>query len=136
MDKRSFLRTLLFLLGSTAFVSFVYPLIRFMEPPGSETKGSKVTLKRGDIPSGSAKDIVINNTPAVVLNLPDKGFVALSKVCTHLGCLVEYDSSKKRLLCPCHAGIYSLDGNVVSGPPPKPLHKYSVKVQGEEIVIG
>ena len=70
------------------------------------------------------------------MNIPDKGFVALSKVCTHLGCLVEYDSAKKRLLCPCHAGIYSLDGNVISGPPPKPLHKYPVKVQGEEIVVG
>jgi len=136
VDRRGFLRTLLFLLGSTALASFVYPLVRFLAPPGKEAKGSKVTLKKSDLPSGSAQDIVIDNTPAVVLNLPDKGFVAISKVCTHLGCLVEYDASKKRLLCPCHAGIYSLDGSVVSGPPPKPLQKYPVKVQGEEIVIG
>lgn len=130
------MNALLLLLGSTAFASFVYPLVRFLEPPGSEAKGSKVTIKKGDIPLGSAKDIIIQNTPAIVLNIPEKGFIALSKVCTHLGCLVEYDAAKKRLLCPCHAGIYSLDGNVISGPPPKPLLKYAVKVQGEEIVVG
>ena len=118
------------------FVSFAYPVLRFLEPPGAGEKADKVTIKKGDIPPGSAKDVVIKNTPAIVINLPDKGFIALSKVCTHLGCLVEYDSTKKRLLCPCHAGVYSLEGKVLSGPPPKPLLTYAVQVQGEDIVIG
>lgn len=136
MNRRNFLRSLLVFLGSIAFVSFAYPLVRFLEPPGAGAKAVKVTIKKGDIPPGSAKDIVINNTPAIVINIPDKGFIALSKVCTHLGCLVDYDSSKRRLVCPCHAGVYSLEGNVLSGPPPKPLLKYAVKVQGEDIEIG
>jgi len=136
MNRRTFLRSLLVFLGSTAFVSFAYPVLRFLEPPGAGEKAGKVTIKKGDIPPGSAKDMVINNTPAIVINLPDKGFIALSKVCTHLGCLVDYDRTKKRLLCPCHAGVYSLEGKVLSGPPPKPLLTYAVQVQGEDIVIG
>lgn len=136
MNRRKFLKSLLFFLGSTLLVSFVYPLVRFLEPPGGEAKGRKITIKRGEIPLGSAKDIVLNNTPAVVINTPGKGFIALSKVCTHLGCLVEYDKTRNRLLCPCHAGVYNLEGNVVSGPPPKPLQKFPVKVEGEDIVIG
>ena len=136
MNRRKFLKSLLFFLGSTAFVSFVYPLVRFLEPPGSGAQGGKTIIKRAEIPVGASKDIVVNNTPAIIINVPDKGFIALSKVCTHLGCLVEYDKPGKRLQCPCHAGAFSLTGNVLSGPPPKPLRKYSVKVEGEDIVIG
>jgi len=136
VNRRKFLKSLLVFLGSTALVSFLYPLLRFLEPPGSDSQGGKTTVKKAEIPVGDSKDIIVNNTPAIIINVPDKGFIALSKVCTHLGCLVEYDKPGKRLLCPCHAGVYSLAGNVLSGPPPKPLQKYPVKVEGEDIVIG
>ncbi len=134
--RRKFLKSLLGLLGATFLVSFVYPLLRFLAPPGGEAKGQKVIIKKSEVPAGSAKDIVINAVPSIIINTPDQGFVALSKVCTHLGCLVEYDKIKRRLLCPCHAGVYTLEGNVVSGPPPKPLLKFPLKVEGEDIVIG
>jgi cytochrome b6-f complex iron-sulfur subunit len=136
MNRRRFLKSVLGLLGTTLFVSFAYPLVRFLAPPGGEAKGKKVVFKRSDLPEGYAKDIVIGNIPAILINTPDKGFIALSKVCTHLGCLVEYDKIKNRLLCPCHAGVYSLEGKVVSGPPPKSLQKFPLKVEGEDIVIG
>lgn len=135
MDRRRFLKSLLLLLGSTVLVSFLYPLIRFLAPPGEKEKGKKVIVNRNEVPPGSAKDIVVNNIPAMIINTPT-GFIALSKVCTHLGCLVDYDKGKSRLLCPCHAGVYNLEGNVVSGPPPKPLQKFPLKVEGEDIVIG
>ena len=136
MNRRRFLKSLLALLGTTLFAAFIYPLVRFLAPPGGEAEGKKVVIKRSEIPAGSAKDIVVNNIPSIIINTPEKGFIVLSKICTHLGCLVEYDKNKSRLLCPCHAGVYSLDGNVVSGPPPKPLRKFPVKVEGEEILIG
>ena len=136
MNRRKFLKALLFFLGSTALGSFVYPLVRFLKPPGSEAEDGKTTVKKAEIPVGTAKDIFVNNTPAILINVPDKGLIALSKVCTHLGCLVEYDKLKEILLCPCHAGVFNLAGNVLSGPPPKPLQKFPVKVQGEDIVIG
>jgi cytochrome b6-f complex iron-sulfur subunit len=136
MNRRRFLKSLLTVLGTTLFAAFIYPLVRFLTPPSGEAEGKKVVIKRSEIPAGSAKDIVVNNIPSIIINTPDKGFIVLSKICTHLGCLVEYDKNKSRLLCPCHAGVYSLDGNVVSGPPPKPLRKFPVKVEGEEILIG
>lgn len=136
MKRRRFLKNLLAFLGSTVVVSFTYPLLRFFSPPAGEAGAKKLTIKKNEVPSGEAKEVVFDNTPVVIVNRPDKGLIALSKVCTHLGCLVEYDRAKKRLLCPCHAGIYDLEGNVVSGPPPKPLPKVSIKVEGEIIVIG
>ncbi|OGP63900.1 MAG: hypothetical protein A3K22_03745 [Deltaproteobacteria bacterium RBG_16_42_7] len=136
MKRRNFLKLLFAFLGSISFASFVYPLVRFLAPPGIEAKTKKLSLSKGEIPVGSAKNIIFNNTPAIIIDRADKGLVALSKICTHLGCIVEYDRAKKRLLCPCHAGVYDLEGNVLSGPPPKPLQKLPLKVEGETIVIG
>jgi len=135
MKRRSFLGLILAVLGSTAIGSFAYPLIRFLAPPEAKIKAERLTLKKDNIKSGEAKDIVFGNTPAIVINRPGKGYIALSKVCTHLGCLVKYDKDKKQLICPCHAGVYNLEGQVVSGPPPKPLPELTLKVVGGIIVI-
>lgn len=136
MERRNFLTLLLAFLGSISFASFVYPLVRFLAPPRIEAKTKKLSLSKGEIPVGSVKNIVFNNTPVIIINRHEKGYIAISRVCTHLGCLVEYDKDNKRLVCPCHAGIYDLEGNVVSGLPPKPLTEFSLKVEGENIVIG
>lgn len=136
MKRRRFLKILLAFLGSTTIASFLYPLIRFFAPSTGKTETKKLTIKKSEVPSGEAKNVVFNSVPIIIINHRDKGFVALSKVCTHLGCLVEYDKAGKKLLCPCHAGVYDLEGNVLSGPPPKPLPKISLRVEGETILIG
>jgi len=136
MNRRRFLRLLLAVLGSTAIVSLTYPFVRFLAPPGAAAKAQKLALKKDEIPVGEAKNVIFNSVPTLVINRPGKGFIAISKVCTHLGCLVEYEKEKNRLLCPCHAGIFDLEGNVVSGPPPAPLTKFPVLVEGENVVIG
>jgi len=136
MKRRTFLSVIMAFLCSTGLVSFAYPLFRFLAPSGAGEKAQKITIKNDEIPSGEAKDIILNNTPVTIINRPGKGFIALSRVCTHLGCLVEYNRTKNDLICPCHAGAYDLEGNVVSGPPPKPLQKFPIQVEGENIVIG
>ncbi len=136
MKRRSFLKAALAFLGATSLASFVYPLSRYLAPPASTETSRTLVIAKREIPLGDAKEIVFNGVPAVVLNRPGKGLVVLSRVCTHLGCLVQYDKDNKRLLCPCHAGVYDLEGNIVSGPPPKPLPKLPFRVEGETIVIG
>ncbi len=136
MKRREFFKLLMYLLGSTAFISFFYPLLRFLAPPGSEANIKKMVLSKAEVPVGKAESIVFNNVPAIVINRPHKGFIVLSKVCTHLGCIVEYEADKDRMLCPCHAGTFDLDGNVISGPPPKPLQRLPFRIEGETIVIG
>jgi cytochrome b6-f complex iron-sulfur subunit len=135
-NRREFLQKALAFLGLTTLVSFLYPLYKFFSPPAGEAGAKQLVLSKKEIPAGDAKDVVFNNTPCVVINRPDKGYIALSRVCTHLGCLVDYQKDKKLLLCPCHAGTYDLSGNVTSGPPPKPLQQLPVKVVGDTIVIG
>jgi len=135
-NRREFLQKSFAFLGLSILAVFLYPFFKFFSPPAGEAVAKRLVLKKKEIPIGDAKDIVINNTPGVVINRPDKGYVALSRVCSHLGCLVDYQKDKKRLLCPCHAGTYDLSGNVTSGPPPKPLQQFPLRVEGDSIIIG
>jgi len=45
-----------------------------------------------------------------------------SPVCTHMGCNVAWNSGSQEFQCPCHGGRYNKEGQVIAGPPPKPLH--------------
>jgi len=136
MNRRNFLKTLTFILGSTAVGALAYPLVRFLAPPQINTGGGQVSIKKSDVPLGEGKEIVFGGTPAIVINVKGIGYMALSRVCTHLGCLVEYNKETNRFICPCHAGTFNMEGNVLSGPPPKPLEKLPLNVQGDNIVIG
>lgn len=62
-------------------------------------------------------------------------FIALSNICTHLGCRVRWIAENEQFFCPCHAGIFDKVGNVVSGPPPRPLDQYEIQVLEDEIKI-
>jgi len=64
-----------------------------------------------------------------------RDFIAMSNICTHLGCRVRWISDLKQFYCPCHDGIFDQEGNVVSGPPPRPLDRYEVKVENEQLFI-
>jgi cytochrome b6-f complex iron-sulfur subunit len=136
MKRRGFLQLLTSILGLTALGAFAYPLFRFLLPVESLTKVKSVTIPKGEVPVNTTKDLMIGPTPVIIIHARDKGFLAFSKVCTHLGCLVKYDKERQIFICPCHAGEFNLEGNVISGPPPRPLQKFAVRVDGDNIVIG
>jgi menaquinol-cytochrome c reductase iron-sulfur subunit len=62
-------------------------------------------------------------------------FYALSNICTHLGCGVRWDPQRESFLCPCHGGVFNQSGNVISGPPPKPLSRFQTRLAGGRIQI-
>ena len=136
MKRRSFLKLLTSILGLSALGAFTYPLFRFLLPVESAARARTVEVPKTDIPLGATKDLMIGTTPAIIVNTKDKGFLAFSRVCTHLGCLVKYDQERQVFICPCHAGTFDLEGNVISGPPPKPLPRFFVRVVGNNLVIG
>lgn len=61
---------------------------------------------------------------------------ALSPVCSHLGCLVVWNRHRQRFLCPCHGGQYDIEGTVKEGPPPAPLSRLPLRVEGDKAFIG
>jgi menaquinol-cytochrome c reductase iron-sulfur subunit len=72
---------------------------------------------------------------AYVLTDDGREYVAMSNICTHLGCRIRWIADTGQFYCPCHAGVFDRHGNVVSGPPPRPLDHYEIKVQDGQILI-
>lgn len=64
------------------------------------------------------------------------GFRALSAVCTHLGCITRFKPDQRIIACPCHGSRFSLDGDVLGGPAPRPLRwlQMSLSEKGEMVV--
>lgn len=70
----------------------------------------------------------------IVINVPGKGLVAYSDVCTHLSCAVTYQQDQKHLFCPCHDGLFdAATGNVLAGPPTRPLPLIELAIHHEII---
>jgi nitrite reductase/ring-hydroxylating ferredoxin subunit len=66
----------------------------------------------------------------ILINLPGKGLVAYSDVCTHLSCAVTYQQESRQLHCPCHEGYFdAATGEVLAGPPTRPLPLIHIAVQ-------
>ncbi len=72
---------------------------------------------------------------AWVLTPNGKEFIVFDPRCTHLGCPYRWDEAQKQFLCPCHAAVFDSQGNVVAGPPPRPLDRYPWKVQAGRLLI-
>jgi menaquinol-cytochrome c reductase iron-sulfur subunit len=64
-----------------------------------------------------------------------RDFAAMSNVCTHLGCRVRWNADQEQFFCPCHNAVFDKDGNVVDGPPPRPLDRYEINVEGDQLYV-
>ncbi len=136
MERRSFLKKMTGLLGATVSLIFLVPGVKFLAPQKLESSSVRVSINKNEIPYGAAKEVALNGTPVIVINRKGKGFIALSRVCTHLGCLVGYNRDAEELVCPCHAAFFSLEGKVISGPAPSPLKSFPLRVEADSIIIG
>ena len=124
--------------GLTASIaSFIYPAIRFMNPPDvPEASVNEVAAgKVQDLKPNAGKIVRFGSRPALLVRVDEGQWRAFSAVCTHLNCTVQYRDSTHQIWCACHNGTYDLNGHVVSGPPPAPLEEYAVRVRGDEVVI-
>jgi len=113
------------------------PAVLYLLPAG--TRGPRETLvSAGPVDSfqpSTARMIQGEGKPVLVIAAGEKRFRAFSAICTHLGCIVKWDPSTQKILCPCHAGVFGPDGRVLSGPPPRPLPEYDVVQIGNELKV-
>ena len=135
-NRRTFLGIGLAGLGALAAAAVGWPVFRYLAPRSSKEAAGKVVIPERDIPEGGARFFEYAGSSAVLVRKRDGSLVALSAVCTHLGCIVQRQKESQDFLCPCHAGHYSADGIVTAGPPPKPLPRIPFSVSGGNITVG
>jgi menaquinol-cytochrome c reductase iron-sulfur subunit len=80
--------------------------------------------------------ITSEKSTAWVIKTADQQAVAFAPQCTHLGCAYHFDERNRNFVCPCHNSIFGIDGNVLSGPAPRPLDRYAIKIDGTRLQIG
>ncbi|MEO8192343.1 MAG: FAD-dependent oxidoreductase [Gemmatimonadales bacterium] len=92
-----------------------------------------VALQYGDWATGGDVDsydqiepgtgaVMRRGTSKVAVYKDEQGTIhARSAVCTHLYCIVDWNSSEKTWDCPCHGSRFDPYGNVVNGPAITPL---------------
>jgi len=135
-QRRKFLFAMLGGLGALIAAAAAWPVFRFLAPMAAGGSSDKVVVPRSGVPQGKAHCFQYHGKPAVVLQpLPGK-FVALSAVCTHLGCVIAWQEKAAEFQCPCHGGRFSPEGKVLGGPPPAPLESFVVELDGDQLKIG
>ena len=142
ISRRSFLRrglwgllAVLTLEGAIASIASLWPKAQ---------AGSGITKlyagKISDYPIGS-----VTHFPAgFFLSRLDSGFLALSQVCTHLGCIVPWKpdetsadklAPRGRFNCPCHGSIFDRYGRVIVAPATRPMDLYSITLDGDKLYV-
>jgi cytochrome b6-f complex iron-sulfur subunit len=85
---------------------------------------------------GSAALIQFSNGNLLIDRSDQNTFNALSAICTHQGCLINYyDSGNKQFVCPCHGSRFGLNGQVVQGPASRPLSQYQTQFNNNQLSI-
>ena len=135
-SRRKFLAGILGALGATIAGMTAFPVFKYLSPQAKTGSGGQVTIPKSQVGTGQAHFFQFHGHPAVVLQKSPGVYIALSAVCTHLGCIVQWVPNKDEFLCPCHGGRYTSDGKVIAGPPPKPLPSIPVALSGDNLMIG
>ncbi len=120
-----------------SIASFIYPAIRYIIPAAvAESTGhSVVAAKLGELKNNSGKIFNFGSQPALLVRTAGGEYRAFSALCTHMNCTVQYRADLREIWCACHNGMYDQGGRNVSGPPPRPLERFMVNVQGEDVVV-
>lgn len=134
--RRKFLGVCLAGATVAAAAAAAYPVFRYLAPRSSQLSAEKLVFATSDITEGEAKFFEYAGSSAVLVKTKTGDIVALSAVCTHLGCIVQWEKDNQDFICPCHAGHYGPDGTVLSGPPPKPLGKIPFTLAEGKITVG
>ncbi len=150
VSRRQFLSYTLTGVGGFMAAGMLMPMVRFALDPALKAgaESSMVAVceldELTDSPqrftrSFSQQDSWYESTveQEAYIYLDGDDVVALSSVCTHLGCTIAYNEDESEFACPCHGGRFTEDGTNVPGTPPRrPLDVFEVSVENGTVYLG
>ena len=150
LSRRNFMQTAIWGIGGLIGIGFGVPAIAYVVGPSLKNQQTQTWMRLGPtskVELGTPTLFTftiqtqtgwIENSQEVsvyVLSTDGRTFIAMSNICTHLGCHIRWIAEQNHFFCPCHNGVFDSSGNVVSGPPPRPLTRYDVKVDNGELSV-
>jgi len=129
--RREFLGRVWKALGIVALLEFFGVGLSFLAPKREKEKAGAFG---GVIMAGPAEKFAPGTVTAFreghfyLARLPDGGLLAISRKCTHLGCSVPWVAEEKRFICPCHASVFDIYGNVTNPPAPRALDLFPIRL--------
>jgi Rieske Fe-S protein len=146
-DRRSFLSKVVVAGGALigAGMATLAGLVAAPRKQGTDNRW-RTAVEPGKMPSAFPHTAVLsekhedgwyetNRQTVVFIDKQGDQLTAMSATCSHLGCHVQWQADANHFKCPCHGGVYDRAGNVVSGPPPRPLDKLQVRVNPKTSAI-
>jgi menaquinol-cytochrome c reductase iron-sulfur subunit len=70
-----------------------------------------------------------------VIKHSDTKATVFSPICTHLGCHYKWNPQTRHFECPCHGSVFTIDGQVIGGPAPRPLDTLPYKIQDGKLYV-
>lgn len=119
--------------ATVGFSGMANALLRYLAPSDNGVAGNRVEVPAGSFALWEAKRIVVRGRPGFAVQTPE-GVIAVSGVCTHLGCVVRWQRGRREFFCPCHGGRFAADGRVLGGPLPGPLERFEV-AESEGVIV-
>jgi cytochrome b6-f complex iron-sulfur subunit len=137
-NRRKFLSRIWGILGLVALGEFAFFTVSMLRPGKKALKDKPDLLIRvagnvDEFPKNSVTADRINKY--YIVRMEDGGFLALSLICSHLGCSVIWDNVKGQFMCPCHSSSFDRLGNVISSPAPRPLDFYPVFIEAGRVKV-
>ena len=137
-SRRSLLNKIWVGLGLLASLETLGLILAFLRP--RKTKADTQDAVR-IVAAGNVSSFAVDTVTAFVrgrfylARLPDGGFLALSRKCTHLGCTVPWVSSEKKFVCPCHGSVFDIKGEVLNSPAPRPLDIHPLTIENNIVKV-
>jgi len=131
LTRRNFTKKILGCLPLAAVGSLLLPVLRFTLFSYGKIL-EKVTIQKNRLVSKITK---IDNPPMFIIARNETPIKVLDSHCTHMGCIVNFDSKTNEFICPCHGSRYNINGINIKVPTKKPLYTESFKLLNDKIEI-
>lgn len=150
IGRRKFMTGLIGVVAGIVSAVVALPAIGYVISPGLKRTGGESWLNLGPasavtpgVPTPFKYSRIIQDGwvkatqsgTAYVVATDAEHLTVFSDRCTHLSCRVTWVEGRNGFICPCHDGVFGIDGKVVAGPPPKPLDAFEHRIENGQIQI-
>lgn len=150
LSRRDFVTVVMAAIGALMAAMTGIPAIAYLISPGIRKRETESWIALGPLDTFPIGTPVPSNFTRSTVNGWEKTVIGygvfivrrdesqvrvFSNICTHLSCRVSWHTDLQHYVSPCHNGHFDMIGNVISGPPPRPLDEFTTKIEAGDLYI-